>query len=687
MDFRHKNTSKASWASYYQPASSTPPANLNRHPYHLDPTVQGFQPTGMEVQRYQQLPPTPPPSSQSSAGELVQIRNYVVTSHFAHTKEMIGLQRALEREAQNNVNEIASIKTTVSRDLQTLQAEIEALKSQIDVSNHVGAGTAQRSNDSVGIALHNQVGADFTGSGLADIYLEEAQTMEDTAANLRKQAAQLRGGQEAVESNTMKLLEGAKDLADMSKAKSKTEFACCEIKYQSISELLEHVSAVHHQDQQKISDTSGDATPTHIPARRPKPTAKVEIKLEEPPKSESNKEPWLPLAVRQMPTAQTLNIENKARFSWELINNSLNGHQWSPGFYFISGKKTGPLNLRSYWVLEGDYEPYLPKAPGQHGAKLTAMFNGTELAAGQGPDETNYLNVPVFVRAPGQKEYAYFGNYSQKRFSDRLDYDHVLDDNVIPAEVRKYWAHQLADSSRPEWVTKELVNHLWPKPSYCGPIPSDSALTTPVTTATPDTSSSNVLEKRVMEALKDYAEDLKEWKKEADMKVKHLTADNLLEAFAKADADEEPGLRLWWEYFEFEKYEEKLYDFLVTNKTPQKTVAHAAPDQKMAAAKRTDTEVQPSSDADTVLPISPTKIKRSSGAPQIPNWTSSTVNGHNSSSRPSQQPTQPKKVENKKPAGDLQAAKDFRAEVQKHLTSGKGGIKDGKKPPHLRHAK
>jgi cell division protein FtsB len=274
MDF-HPNNQHLS--SFYRSNTSTPPKSFT---HQLDPNSIPFQPTEMEMQRYQQLPPTPPSSYPTSADEMMQMRNYLLSSHFAHTKDMVGLQRAFEREAQSNLHEIETIKSTVKKDLQTLQAQIEDLKAHASTKNDNEKVITQQSHDSYSISHPTEEGPNFSGLGLAEIYLEEANTLEATAASLRRQAAQLSDGESVVQPNMMKLLEGARDLDNMSKIKSKTEFACCGIKYKSANELLEHVRGVHGCDSQRISISEGDATPTHVPACRSKPVAEYDIKQE-----------------------------------------------------------------------------------------------------------------------------------------------------------------------------------------------------------------------------------------------------------------------------------------------------------------------------------------------------------------------------------------------------------------------
>jgi hypothetical protein len=554
------------------------------------------------------------------------------------------------------------------------------------------------------------------------MYLDEAETMEATATRLREQAAQLSGRDTTRKLVTMKLLEGPKNAADQTERKA--EFACCGDTYGSVQELLEHVHSSHSSPVEQsavIPGASNETTPTHVPPRRPKPSDTAEVQPVESAEEQKLKaeiaeirkelakkellnqaerkaeaanidhpttaavitsgEDWMPLAVRQMPTIPPLNIENNTEtFTWEFLKLTFRGEQWSPGFYFIA--KNSALPSRSYWILEAEYEPYLPKTLGQHGAKLTAFFNCTDSAPGEAPDETNYLNVPVFICPEGKKEYIYFGNFSQRRFSDKLGYDHVA--GTVPTKIRRYWAEQLAELGRPEWVTRELIEHFWPKPSYCGPIPTDSAVATPATAATPETNLSDVLEKRVVTALHRYAEELKEWKKETEMKVRHLTADNLMEAFEKADAEEEPGLRLWWEYMEFVNYDQKFYDFLVGVKYMKKpqngTSNRTTPAQKTKV-------VQPTSDAETVIPVSPTTLTPSKHTASVPTWKAGTKS-HTISVKPWEQASHAATTSSVVPGGDLEAAKAFQAGLTKNFAPSAGRGTDGRKvPPHMHRGK
>ena len=278
----------------------------------------------------------------------------------------------------------------------------------------------------------------------------------------------------------------------------------------------------------------------------------------------------MPLAVRQMPamvSASLAKLEKDAEvFTWEFLKSQLGGDQWSPGFYFILPSHHSILPSRAYWLLETQHEPFLPPSPGMHGAKLTAFFNDTcPDGEYEAPIEQDYMNAPVFISVDGGKTYRYYGNYSQHRFSDKLDYERLV--SAVPEEVKRYWAAQLADPGRPDWVTRQLTEHFWPKPSYDGPILTDSVVNSPNTPATGESGGSGaMLEKRILRALGEYAEELKTWDKEAKMKVKMLTSENIYKAFSNADADEEPGLRLWWEYLQCVDYGQGFFQLLCTHK-------------------------------------------------------------------------------------------------------------------------
>lgn len=395
----------------------------------------------------------------------------------------------------------------------------------------------------------------FSKQRIAEVYLEEADDYEKAASKLREQAKEICG-------EVVLALEGDETPTHRPARRPTQE------------QKREEPDALDINEPAKLEIQDKTPAPAETKSevhQTPEDQGtKAPVDATAPPTQASANEAWIPLAVRQMPPTQIVATSNAETFTFDLIKSELGGAEWSPGFYFISPsnpKSAHDLPLRSYWLLETENEPFLPTSPGPHGAKLTAFFNET-IGEGKGhyPEEEDYDNVPVFICTDGMKtgEYKYFGHYRQTRYSDKVDMDHLL--TCVPEKVRRYHAEQLANTGRPAWVTEALKQHFWPRDEYLGPLPTDSALNTPLTEAT----GTSGIEKRVIDALIDYANDLKEWEKEANLKVSLLTADSLMQAFSKADADEEPGLRLSLEYFQFLRYEQGFYEYLVKIKRDPK---------------------------------------------------------------------------------------------------------------------
>ncbi len=168
--------------------------------------------------------------------------------------------------------------------------------------------------------------------------------------------------------------------------------------------------------------------------------------------------PWQPLAIRRLnqvlsdlpsripPTAGT------RTFSSDFLHATFQGVEWSPGLYYVP--RASSQNLlpgRTYYLLDARVEPYLPLKPGMHGAKLTAFFNTNVSDDNDDEDDTAaYTRVPLFVSveryAKGQPtttkagkdrssdRYIYYGSYSQLRWSDKLDYDRMVEH--VPYDVK-----------------------------------------------------------------------------------------------------------------------------------------------------------------------------------------------------------------------------------------------------------
>lgn len=240
-------------------------------------------------------------------------------------------------------------------------------------------------------------------------------------------------------------------------------------------------------------------------------------------------------------------------FSLEFIRKHLGGSNWSPGFYYISPSAGDcTLRSRSYYVLDFTVDPFLPSAPGMHGAKLIPIVRDS--IEDDDPEETATKDVPLFTKCSSfavlaskpKEEYIYFGNYSQLRFSDRLDYDRMV--NVVSNEVKMYWAEQLADPTRPTWVTEALKDHFERKPEFKG--------------------------KATESDVEEYAKELQEWEVDASAKMNDLTKEDVLKAFDSADCADPPGLRLWWEYLQCVGYDEPFYKTLIKKQDAWKKQQH-----------------------------------------------------------------------------------------------------------------
>jgi hypothetical protein len=302
--------------------------------------------------------------------------------------------------------------------------------------------------------------------------------------------------------------------------------------------------------------------------------AKKEAKIEVPAVEIQNPHTnWQPYAVSQI-APLSISAANDQTFTWEELHRYLGGAQYSPSLYLASNDfENRILKGKTFWLLEAQIEPFAPKAPGQHGAKLTAFFNDSPTENGLAPEEEDYASVPVFICLAEGQGYTYLGTYSQTRYSDKLSHSELC--QHVPQHVLKYWAVVLADPGRPAWVTEQLIVHFWPAPTYAGSIPTDVAVATPATGESHPKDPEAPLEKRVVRALEEFAHELREWKKESQLKVQLLTEEALMEMWKKSDLDEEKGMRPWLEYLECVGFDEEFYQKLVVAKRSKSKAAEA----------------------------------------------------------------------------------------------------------------
>ncbi|KAH7064036.1 hypothetical protein BKA63DRAFT_428394 [Paraphoma chrysanthemicola] len=277
--------------------------------------------------------------------------------------------------------------------------------------------------------------------------------------------------------------------------------------------------------------------------------------------------PWKPHFVSTLaPCPSTTRIpstDKMVTFHPAFLDQHLGGTEWSPGLRFITGEFPCILKDRTYYMLSPAIDPYLPEKPSQHGAKLTAFFNEspednlTNLPA----DLCSYKDVPMFVEvkdSQGHTRYAYYGNYSQTRWSDKLDYDTMM--ARVPQHIKEYWSVELTSAARPAWMTQALKDHFFKKPEYTGRV--FAAVEADTTTVTSEEEVK--LNDKMARDIRKYVEELRDWEREANMKTAMIKKQFILDAFDAADADEPPALRLWWEYLECVEWRRDFYDLLVT---------------------------------------------------------------------------------------------------------------------------
>lgn len=241
------------------------------------------------------------------------------------------------------------------------------------------------------------------------------------------------------------------------------------------------------------------------------------------------KDTWKPLYLAKLPNLRPdalskIPVQDVITFHPDFIRNTLDGVTWSPGLRFITGKGPCMLKNRTYYLIDPSTEPFLPEGPGKHGAKLTAFFNKSpEEKYGDLLDEDAdiYEDVPMFILV--NKRYTYFGNYSQTRWSDKLDYDTMM--TRVPTHVKEFWAEELTSPAREDWVTEELKKHFFCKPEYVGRL---------FATADDDTAASEdevKLNEKMTRDVRKYVEELREWEREAKMKTALIKKQFILDSF------------------------------------------------------------------------------------------------------------------------------------------------------------
>lgn len=291
------------------------------------------------------------------------------------------------------------------------------------------------------------------------------------------------------------------------------------------------------------------------------------------PRNESTTTLQPPLYIRNLPlpkftqlSTRPIPLQSMHTFSRSFITTFFGGSEWSPGFYSGADNHTSLLadppatpspssktkikHKDTYYVLHAAANPFLPHTPGEHGAALTLFFHDFDDAGDR------YANVPLFATAPpgtgtalhspvsttfsrqhhaeGEEEeqFVYMGNYTQSRWSDRLDHERTA---LVPLAVKQHWARLLVSSHRPEWLAEAVMRHFWPKPSYEGRIGGPSA-----------EGGDEAEMEDVNEDIADFVEEVRGWRVDAREKLEGLTEGDVMGAFERVSPSFLAGLMAGW---------------------------------------------------------------------------------------------------------------------------------------------
>ncbi|KAL3418337.1 hypothetical protein PVAG01_10053 [Phlyctema vagabunda] len=186
-------------------------------------------------------------------------------------------------------------------------------------------------------------------------------------------------------------------------------------------------------------------------------------------------------------------------------------------------------------MLASDYEPLLPRKPGQHGARISGVI--------QNEDDTP---CHLFVRR-GQAGYRYYEVYKTPRHPDKISCAEMTMD--VPEYVKGYWARVFGGHSTGGKDPKALkaIRDAWPmKPVGWWDQVSNSMIK-----YVPD------LERR-------YGEPLK--RSITDAEAEAVTSVDIMAAFHRKDGSIQPTMRLFYEYMQCIEYDRGVYEILVAKK-------------------------------------------------------------------------------------------------------------------------
>ena len=167
-------------------------------------------------------------------------------------------------------------------------------------------------------------------------------------------------------------------------------------------------------------------------------------------------DPYMPRTIRRLaPINLSTKIPaNPETFSFKYLHEILKGNQERPCMY----QSSNPTALCPVWcLLKSAGQPFLPRAPGHHGARISLVTVPPE-------KDLVYDSFPVFVQDPSG-QYLYYGHYREPRAPDELSYDEMME--KLPPDLLQQIARETVVTSRyggkllPTWKQEALAAKLF----------------------------------------------------------------------------------------------------------------------------------------------------------------------------------------------------------------------------------
>jgi hypothetical protein len=156
-------------------------------------------------------------------------------------------------------------------------------------------------------------------------------------------------------------------------------------------------------------------------------------------------------------------------FSGNFLGEFLGGREFIPDMCF---NRTPAPNMPEAWAyMTRAEQPFMPPAPGHHGAYLRLLSGAIYMP----PLTDPWAPLPIFVAdKPGR--HVYLGHYVQPRSPDFLSYSETEDH--VPVTVRRHIADRFGGPIRPDWVSRALKMQSFAqqRPAVSFPLTEESRL-------------------------------------------------------------------------------------------------------------------------------------------------------------------------------------------------------------------